>query len=133
MQKPCSNSGAYNIFFILKWIVDNKAKITDILFDGARVITMNTFNLYFKDSFKFWPTSLSNLPSPFALEEQKGFFPHKFNTQENQSYVGAPPAPDYFSPELMMDEKKYNEFKNWYKEIDEAYKQGRYVYNSKVE
>ena len=44
------NLGGFNIFFILKLIVDNRGKLPEILFDGARVITMNTFNVSFKDS-----------------------------------------------------------------------------------
>lgn len=127
------NSGAYDIFFILKWIVEHKAKIPDISFDGARVITMNTFNLYFKDSFKFWPMALSNIPSRFGLEGQKGFFPHKFNIRKNQTYVGEPPSEKYFSPELTMDEKKFKEFQTWHKEICDAYKLGSYVYDLKAE
>lgn len=31
------NLGGYDIYFILKWIVDNRGKIPEILFDGARV------------------------------------------------------------------------------------------------
>ena len=76
---------------------------------------------------------LANLPSRFNLEEGKGFFPHKFNTRQNQNYVGAPPEEEYFCPELTMDEKKYNEFKAWHKEINDAYKEGAYVYNFKAE
>ena len=34
------NLGGFDIFFILKWIIDNREP--EILFDGARVITMNT-------------------------------------------------------------------------------------------
>ena len=126
------NMGGFDIFFILKWIVDNRGKLPEVLFGGARVITMNAFNLSFKDSYKYWPTALSNLPSRFDLEEDKGFFPHKFNTRQNQNYVGAPPAEEYFSPELTTDEKKYKEFKAWHKEISDAYEQGTYVYNFKA-
>ena len=39
------NLGGYDIFFILKWIVDSRGKLPEILFDGARIITMNMFNL----------------------------------------------------------------------------------------
>ena len=78
------------------------------------MITMNVFNLSFKDSYKYWPTALSNLPSRFDLEEEKRFFPRKFNTRQNQKYVGASPTEEYFSPELTMNEKKYKEFKAWH-------------------
>lgn len=117
----------------MKWIVDNRGKLPETLFDGARVITMNAFNLYFKDSYKYWPTALSNIPSRFDLPEEKGFFPHKFNTRQNQGYEGKPPPEEYFCPELTMDLKKYNEFKAWHNEINEAYEKGQYVYNFKAE
>ena len=81
-------------------------------------------------------TALSNLPSRFDLEEGKGFFPHKFNTRQNQNYVGAPPAEEYFSPELIMDENSQlgiKEFTAWHKEINDAYEQGTFMYNFKAE
>ena len=96
--------------------------LPEVLFDGARVITMNIFNLFSRDGYKYWPSPLYDLPSRFDLEEEKGFFPHKFNTRENQNYVGAPPSEVYFSTELTMDEKKYKKFKAWHKEIKDAYK-----------
>ena len=47
------NIGGFDIFFILKWIVDNRGKLPEVLFDGARVVTMNAFILSFKDSYKY--------------------------------------------------------------------------------
>ena len=66
-------------------------------------------------------------------QKTERFFSHKFNTGENQTYVGRTLSRAYFFPNLTMEEKKYNEFKNWYKKNDEAYKQGCYVYNLKAE
>ena len=41
------------------------------------------------DSLNFLPMKLSNLPEVFGLKElKKGWFPHFFNTRENQRYVG---------------------------------------------
>ena len=54
---------------------------------------------------------LSAFPRTFGLNEfQKGFFPHFFNTPENQSYVG--PLPDRSMDGMSI--KKRQEFDRWY-------------------
>jgi len=57
------NLGGYDVFFILEWIVDNRSKLPEILFDGARVNTMTLFNLSFKDSYN--NNSTVQPPQPF--------------------------------------------------------------------
>lgn len=50
----------------------------------------------------------------FGLTElKKGFFPHLFNTQLNQDYVGPMPPASDFDPEGMSTKKK-TEFETWY-------------------
>ena len=52
-------------------------------------------DLTFLDSLNFLGMRLSKLPGCFDLKELcKGYFPHLFNTSENQHYVG--PYPDIF-------------------------------------
>lgn len=49
----------------------------------------NKLNLTFLDSLNFIPMKLAKIPKVFGLEElSKGYFPHLFNTKENQTYVG---------------------------------------------
>lgn len=71
--------GGFDIFFILKWIVDNRGKLFEVFFDGVCVIIMNVFNLFFKDSYKYWFIVFFNFFSCFDFEEEKGFFLYKFN------------------------------------------------------
>lgn len=45
----------------------------------------------------------------------KGFFPHKFNTLENQEYDGPMPPQEAYDPDGMSSKKKV-EFEHWYQE-----------------
>ena len=54
------------------------------------------------DSLSFLLAPLSALPKMFGFGVmKKGFFPHAFNTPENQNYVGPHPAREYYDPENM--------------------------------
>ena len=51
--------------------------------------------------------SLASFPSTFNLTElKKGFFPHVFNTPDNQHYVGRIPDLGFYDPDGMMPKKK---------------------------
>lgn len=50
--------------------------------------------------------ALANFTKTFGLIElKKGFFPHFFNTVENQDYVGQIPAAHYYNPDEMSPSK----------------------------
>ena len=52
--------------------------------------------------------------STFGIQELvKGFFPHKFNTQENQDYEGPMPPAEMYDPDGMSAKTKA-EFERWY-------------------
>ena len=62
---------------------------------------------------------LANFPKTFGLNEmKKGFFPHKFNTPENQSYIGPFPAASFYQSEFFSVKKK-QEFDQWYEKNKE--------------
>lgn len=43
------------------------------------------------------PMSLAKLPNAFGLKElKKGYFPHFFDTPQNQQYVGPLPAEEFY-------------------------------------
>ena len=49
-------------------------------------------NMKVIDSLYVLPMTLSALPKAFVINEsKKGWFPHYFNTRENQNYVGPYP------------------------------------------
>jgi len=59
---------------------------------------------------------LSAFPKTFGLTElKKGYFPHKFNIREHQTYVGIVPALDYYMPETMSPEGK-QALEKWHQE-----------------
>ena len=66
------------------------------------------------DSLSFLAMPLSSFPSTFALQElKKGFFPHLFNTSDNQTYKGPLSAKMFYDPDG-MSESKHTEFETWY-------------------
>jgi len=59
---------------------------------------------------------LSAFPKTFGLTElHKGYFPHKFNIPEHQTYVDIVPALDYYMPETMSPEGK-QALEKWHQE-----------------
>ena len=57
---------------------------------------LGCFNTRFIDSYNFFTSGLRALPSTYGIDTIKGFFPHHFNTPENQDYVGTIPKPEMF-------------------------------------
>jgi len=56
-------------------------------------------------------------PKTFELTElAKGHFPHKFNTPENENYIGKYPEPEYYGYETMK-KKERTEFLDWYESV----------------
>ena len=56
---------------------------------------------------------LASFPTTFNLTElKKGFFPHLFNTRDNQQYVGWIPDLEFYDPDRMMAKKKQEPL-NW--------------------
>ena len=43
---------------------------------------------------------LAALSETFNINTLKGYFPHKFNTLENQKYKGPIPAREYYGPDI---------------------------------
>ena len=72
-------------------------------------------NIRFLDSLNFLPMPLAQLPKSFGLEElKKGFFPHFFNTPENQEVILLNlPDIKYYDPDSMSKDRR-NEFLDWY-------------------
>ena len=83
---------------------------------GAKVLSFTSGPLKFIDSLSFLPMPLASFPTTFnLLELKKGFFPHLFNTPENQQYVGRIPDLEFYDPDSMMSSKK-EELINWHVE-----------------
>ncbi|KAK3915288.1 Transposable element P transposase, partial [Frankliniella fusca] len=58
-----------------------------VVLNGAKVLSLKTEGLHFKDSIMFLPQRLSSLPKAFGLTElKKGYFPHLANRKEFYNY-----------------------------------------------
>ena len=72
------------------------------------------------DSLNFLPMRLAALPKAFGLQELcKGYFPHFFNTRENQNYVGPYPEPKSYGTDFMSTTDRAS-FLRWHSEKTES-------------
>ena len=125
-----------------------------IIMNGSKVMQLKLRiggikqHLIFRDSYLHLPGSLKNLIKEFKVtyhtsqqllamsqEErdsivlaEKGDFPHKFNTAENQAYAGPIPPRDVFPNNFKTDEE-HKKFMKWYREKVES----NYVWNLRNE
>ena len=124
------NFQGYDGYFIQNFLIKN-AIHHEVIYRGAKILSMTVpmFNMKFIDSLNFMPMALAALPKTFGVPELcKGYFPHLFNKEENQSYVGPIPPVHYYHPNGMKP-KVREEFLTWHKEKVES----NYVFNFKEE
>ena len=84
--------------------------------NGAKIMELSVKDpdIRFIDSLIFLPMPLSKFPKTFGLTElAKGYFPHFFNTEANQHYVGPIPDVKYYDPDGMKPEAR-EAFYKWY-------------------
>ena len=80
------NLKGYDGMFILEYLYSQNRKVERIVSIGAKVLSFVSDKLTFKDSVCFLPFPLAAFSATFNLTElYKGFFPHTFNTAENQT------------------------------------------------
>lgn len=108
------NFKGYDGIFILKYLYDTHRTVENQICIGTKVLSLSTGDITFKDSLCFLSFPLSSFPATFGIEELcKGFFPHQFNTSENQEYDGPMPPADTYDPEGMAPKVK-KAFETWY-------------------
>ena len=108
------NFKGYDGMFVLQQLYAEHRAVEDQICVGSKVLSLKCGPLKFIDSLCFLPFPLASFPATFGIEElKKGFFPHLFNTLDNQEYVGPIPPRDDYDPEG-MSEKKLVEFDAWY-------------------
>ena len=107
------NAQAYDLYLIMEYVHENGIKPT-LIQNGKKILSMEAFGLKFIETLNFFPMSLAKLPQAFGLEElKKGYFPHLFNTTDNQQYKGPIPDIKFYDPDGMKSDKRA-EFMSWY-------------------
>ncbi|XP_055908156.1 uncharacterized protein LOC129942989 [Eupeodes corollae] len=114
------NGQAYDHQFVLNYFLTETIWKPELIMRGSKIILMQIANIKFLDSLNYFPMALSKLPKAFDLDPtyKKGYFPHFFNTLENENYAGKLPPLKYYAPDAMKSEERkifltwYNEHKN---------------------
>ena len=110
------NLKGFDGVFLLKELYRDSRRVESQACMGAKVLTFKSGSITFKDSLCFLPFPLAAFPGTFEIKEtKKGYFPHAFNTPQNQGYVGGIPDKKYYDPEGMKPKAK-TAFEDWYSE-----------------
>ena len=115
------NFQGYDGYFIQNYLNKNAIKY-EVILRGAKILSMTIpmFNIKFIDSLNFIPMSLAKFPKTFGQTELcKGYFPHLFNKEENQDYVGPIPCQADYGVNFMKPEAR-EAFLAWHKEQVES-------------
>ena len=111
------NFQGYDGYFITKYLMENAIHY-EIIYRGAKnlSLTIPMFNIKFVDSLNFIPMSLAKFPKTFGQDELcKGWFPHLFNKEENQNYVGPIPCRNDYGVNFKKPEER-KAFIAWHQE-----------------
>ena len=98
------NGQAFDHQFILNYILTQTDLSPELIMRGTKIIMMQVGNVKFLDSLNYFPMTLGKLPPSFGLGDnfKKGYFPHLFNTKENENYVQILTIENY-SPDTMKE------------------------------
>ena len=115
------NFQGYDGYFIQNYLNKNAIKY-EVILRGAKILSMTIpmFNMKFVDSLNFIPMSFAKFPKTFGETELcKGYFPHLFNKEKNQDYVGPIPCQADYGANFMKPEAR-EVFLAWHKEQVES-------------
>lgn len=92
------NGQSYDHQFILNHILTKTYLTPEVIMRGTKIISLCLVNIKFLDSLNYFPMALSKLPKTFGLGDdfKKGYFPHLFNTVQNENYIGPLPDISYY-------------------------------------
>ena len=114
------NGQGYDFHFILRYLFAS-VHIPSVIYNGSKVmrIDVKSLGIKFLDSLNFLPMALSKIPEVFGLKEglAKGYFPHFFNTVENQEYSGVYPAIEFYGAQEMNTESR-EKFLRWHESME---------------
>ena len=125
------NFQGYDSYPILNHL-NQQAIPYDVIYNGAKCVTLTTktrekrkqfaIEIKFIDSLNFIPMALARFPKTFGQDELcKGYFPHYFNKDKNQEYVGPIPCQEDYGANYMKPEAR-EKFMTWHQEqVDNNY------------
>ena len=118
------NFQGYDSYPIIKYLHE-QAVACDAIYNGTKCVTLKPktkkshqfkIRIKFIDSLNFIPMALAKFPKTFGQDELcKGYFPHFFNKDENQEYVGPIPCQDDYGVNYMKPEAR-EKFMTWHQE-----------------
>ena len=111
------NFQGYDSYFIIKFLNENAIHY-EIIYRGAKCLSMTIpmLNIRFIDSLNFIPMGLAKFPKTFGQDELcKGYFPHLFNKDANQNYVGPIPCQNDYGVNFMKPAER-KAFMTWHQE-----------------
>ena len=111
------NFQGYDGYFIKDYLIQNAIHY-EIIYRGAKSLSLKVtdWNIRFIDSINFIPMALAKFPKTFGQDELcKGYFPHAFNKDENQNYVGPIPCQNDYGVNFMKPGER-EAFMAWHDE-----------------
>ena len=111
------NFQGYDGYFIKEFLIQNAIHY-EIIYRGAKSLSLKVsgWNIKFIDSINFIPMALAKFPKTFGQDELcKGYFPHAFNKEENQNYVGPIPCQNDYGVNFMKPGER-EAFMAWHDE-----------------
>ena len=97
------NFQGYDGYFIKDYLIQNAIQY-EIIYRGAKSLSLKVpdWGIRFIDSINFIPMALAKFPKTFGQDELcKGYFPHMFNKDENQNYMGPIPCQNDYGVNFM--------------------------------
>ena len=112
----------YDFQFVQEWLVAHtQTAKPNVILNGQKILQLEVkkdYNIRFIDSISFTLQPLRDFPKTFGITElAKGYFPHEFNTDANQNYVGIYPDKQFYGYN-MMTKKAKQDFNDWYETIN---------------
>ena len=111
------NFRGYDGYFIKDYLIQNAIHY-EIIYRGAKSLSLKVpdWGIRFIDSINFIPMALAKFPKTFGQDELcKGYFPHMFNKDENQNYVGPIPCQNDYGVNFMKPGER-EAFIEWHDE-----------------
>ncbi|KAF1753945.1 hypothetical protein GCK72_020502 [Caenorhabditis remanei] len=114
------NGGRYDHVFTLEEMISHEKHPANFVMNGNTFILVDVptsikTSFHFRDSVKYLPMKLSQMPAAFDLDtKSKGYFPYMFNHPGNYgvNLPGLPPI-EYYEPQYMGTKDK-EQFEKWY-------------------